>query len=75
MILSLISSFDMTKLSTSAQLVNWELAPGDDNVVNEFYIHGLCENLVVVLSYFFNLIISFGYVPEKFNVALLTPIP
>ncbi|CAF0851586.1 unnamed protein product [Brachionus calyciflorus] len=48
---------------------------GFDNITNEFFIYGLNSNLQCVLYYFFNLAISFGYLPDNFNISLVTSIP
>ncbi|CAF0891594.1 unnamed protein product [Brachionus calyciflorus] len=48
---------------------------GNDFLSNEFYRYAVCPNLVAVLHWFYNKIISTGHIPEDFNIALVSPIP
>jgi len=50
-------------------------ACGFDNIPNEMLKYGLCENLISVLTCFFNKILSTGFVPADFNVSIVSPIP
>ena len=50
-------------------------AVGVDNISNEMFFFGLGKSMTDLLLIFYNKIIMYGYLPDDFNVALVTPIP
>ena len=55
--------------------LNTNIACGNDGILNEFVKFGKSEILVALFNWFFNAIIVTGYIPDEFNVSLVTPIP
>ncbi len=50
-------------------------AVGFDGVCAEYYRYGFDTVLPVVLTWYFEILFSIGYVLKSFNVSLITPIP
>jgi hypothetical protein len=50
-------------------------ACGFDKVCNEFFKYGNCVNLIRILKSLFECMISCGFIPKDFNIAILKPIP
>ena len=48
---------------------------GVDFVSNEMVKHGICNNLIKVITDIYNLMIKYGHTPNDFNTSLVTPIP
>ena len=47
---------------------------GFDKVSNEFFKYGICENLVRIFKSLFESIITCGFIPNDFYIAILRPI-
>ncbi|CAF1123596.1 unnamed protein product [Brachionus calyciflorus] len=50
-------------------------AAGNDYISNEFFINCAIQEFIYILTWFFNTTINTGYIPEDFNISLVTPIP
>lgn len=69
------ATFDVEDICSVIKNLSKKKSPGDDGIVNEFFIYGVNVNLIFILKWFFNMSVSIGYLPDEFNVALVTPIP
>ena len=50
-------------------------AVGYDFISNEMLKNSNCPEIITILSFIFNQMFKYGYVPSNFNTALVTPIP
>ena len=66
---------DEEEIECIIQKLSGNKSAGLDNICNEFFINGVCSNLMYILSWYFNKAICFGYIPSNFNISVVTPIP
>ena len=67
--------FSTSEVEKTLESLKKNKSGGFDKICNEFFIYGSCKNLVFLLTWFINASISYGYLPELFNVSIVTPIP
>ena len=62
-------------IEDSIKELNTGKSNGYDNMSAEMLVHSNSTNLIKLLTWFFSSVFTYGLVPDKFNVSIVTSIP